>query len=99
MISSGLLAGIAALALADSLNPATIVLTGYYAVVGHHMRTAIERTLRAGVLAPDSGGTRVELSVLGFGAAVRGGATASLESVFADPTRVPRRVLVTGAAV
>ena len=94
----GVWVGIGAAILVNVLNPATIVLTGYYAVVGHHMRTAIERTLRAGVLAPDSGGTRVELSVLGFSAAVRGGATASLESVFADPTRVPRRALVTEAA-
>jgi predicted NBD/HSP70 family sugar kinase len=83
--------GIGAAILANALNPATIVLTGYYAAVGHHMRPAIERELRAGVLAPESGGTRVELSTLGFSAAVRGGATASLESVFADPTRVARR--------
>lgn len=83
--------GVGAAILANALNPATIVLTGYYAAVGHHMRPAIERELRAGVLAPDSGGTRVELSTLGFSAAVRGGATASLESVFADPTRVARR--------
>lgn len=91
--------GIGAAVLANALNPATIVLTGYYAAVGHHMRPAIERELRAGVLAPGSGGTRVELSTLGFNAAVRGGATASLESVFADPTQVPRRPAVSGAAV
>jgi predicted NBD/HSP70 family sugar kinase len=87
----GMWVGTGAAILVNALNPATIVLTGYYAAVGHHMRSAIERALRAGVLAPDLGGTRVELSVLGFGAAVRGGATAALESVFADPTRVPRR--------
>ncbi|GAA1438956.1 ROK family transcriptional regulator [Mycobacterium cookii] len=91
--------GLGAAILANALNPATIVLTGYYAAVGHHMRSAIERELRAGVLAPDSGGTRVELSTLGFRAAVRGGATASLESVFADPTQVPRRAAVAGAVV
>ena len=83
--------GIGAAVLANALNPATIVLTGYYAAVGHHMRPAIERELRAGVLAPDSGSTRIELSTLGFSAVVRGGATASLEFVFADPTRVARR--------
>ena len=85
--------GVGAAVLVNALNPATVVLTGYYAAVGEHMRPAIERELRAGVLAPDSGGTRVELSTLGFDAAVRGGATASLESVFADPTRVPRQTL------
>ncbi|TWG99008.1 putative NBD/HSP70 family sugar kinase [Nocardioides sp. J9] len=83
--------GVGASILANALNPTTIVLTGYYAAVGHHMRPAIERELRDRVVAPGAGGTRVELSTLGFGAAVRGGATASLESVFADPTRVPRR--------
>ena len=91
--------GLGAAILANALNPAAIVLTGYYAAVGHHMRSAIERELRAGVLAPDSGGTRVELSTLGFSAAVRGGATAALESVFVDPTEVPRRTAVTGAVV
>lgn len=91
--------GVGAAILANALNPATIVLTGYYAAVGHHMRPAIERELRAGVLAPDSGGTRVELSTLGFSAAVRGGATASLESVFADPTQVARWTVATGAIV
>lgn len=83
--------GVGAAILANALNPTTIVLTGYYAAVGHHMRPAIERELRSGVVAPESGGTRVELSTLGFGAVVRGGATASLESVFADPARVARR--------
>ena len=90
--------GVGAAILTNALNPATIVLTGYYAAVGHHMRPAIERELRAGVLAPDSGGTRVELSTLGFSAAVRGGATASLESVFADPTQVARQTVPVGAA-
>ena len=82
--------GVGAAVLANALNPATIVLTGYYAAVGHHMRPAIERELRAGVLAPDAGGTQVALSTLGFTAAVRGGATASLETVFADPAQVAR---------
>ncbi|WP_340537151.1 ROK family transcriptional regulator [Nocardioides sp. GXZ039] len=82
--------GIGAAVLANTLNPASIVLSGYYAAVGHHMVPAIERELRAGVLAPDSGGTQVELSAFGFAAAVRGGATAALDAVFADPTLVPR---------
>ncbi|MEO9322820.1 ROK family transcriptional regulator [Nocardioides sp. C4-1] len=88
--------GIGAAILSNALNPSTVVLSGYYAAIGHHMRPAIERELSAGVLAPEAGGTRVELSTLGFSAAVRGGATASLESVFADPTRVPRRTTVSG---
>ncbi|WP_246060929.1 ROK family transcriptional regulator [Nocardioides dongxiaopingii] len=89
--------GFGAAMLANALNPATIVLTGYYAAVGHHMQAAIERELGAGVLAPDAGGTRVVLSTLGFSAAVRGGATAALDAVFTDPGCVPRRTTTSGA--
>ena len=82
--------GVGAAILANALNPAAIVLSGYFAAVGHHMRSAVERELHGGVLAVDAGGTRVEISALGFGAAVRGGALAALESVYACPTLVPR---------
>ncbi|MCW2766120.1 MAG: family transcriptional regulator [Nocardioides sp.] len=86
--------GVGAAMLTNALNPAAIVLSGYFAEVGHHMRGSIEARLEAGVLAPHAGGTVVELSTLGFTAAVRGGATLALESVFADPTRVERLVPV-----
>lgn len=89
--------GVGAAMLANALNPAAIVLSGYFAAVGHHMRPAIESRLQAGVLAPDAGGTRVELSTLGFTAAVRGGATLAVDTVFADPTRVERRTVAEGA--
>lgn len=89
--------GVGTAMLANALNPAAIVLSGYFAAVGEHMRPAIEDRLQAGVLAPDAGGTRVELSTLGFTAAVRGGAQLSLETVFADPTRVGRRTTAEGA--
>jgi predicted NBD/HSP70 family sugar kinase len=84
--------GVGAAILANALNPAAIVLSGYYATVGHHLQAAVERVLHAGVLAGDAGGTRVEISTLGFGAAVRGGALASLEAVYSAPSVVPRRV-------
>jgi predicted NBD/HSP70 family sugar kinase len=90
--------GVGAAVLANALNPAAIVLSGYFAAVGHHMRPAIESRLGAGVLAPDAGGTRVELSTLGFTAAVRGGAGLALDAVFADPTGVERRTVAEGAA-
>jgi predicted NBD/HSP70 family sugar kinase len=83
--------------LVNALNPAAIVLSGYFAAVGHHMRPAIEARLQAGVLAPQAGGTRVALSTLGFTAAVRGGATVAVDGVFADPTRVARRPVAEGA--
>ncbi len=83
--------GTGAAILTNVLNPAAIVLSGYFAIVGHHMIGAIEDEIGAGVLAADAGGTRVELSELGFGAAVRGGALTSLERVFDDPTCVEPR--------
>lgn len=72
--------------LTNALNPAAIVLSGYFAEIGHHMRPTIDEQLLAGVVAPQAGGTRVEFSTLGFTAAVRGGATVALETVFDDPT-------------
>ena len=71
--------GIGAAILGNALNPAAIVLSGYFAELGHHMRPAIEEQLQAGVLAPHAGGTRVEFSTLGFTAAVRGGALVALD--------------------
>ncbi|WP_243056587.1 ROK family transcriptional regulator [Nocardioides sp. SR21] len=78
--------GIGAGILANAINPGAVVLSGYFAEVGERMRPAIEEQLTAGVLAPQGGGTRVELSTLGFTAAVRGGAQLALEAVFDDPT-------------
>jgi predicted NBD/HSP70 family sugar kinase len=84
--------------LTNALNPAAIVLSGYFAELGQHLRPAIEEHLLAGVLAPQAGGTRVEFSTLGFTAAVRGGAAVALEPVFHDPTIVapPRAALLGG---
>jgi predicted NBD/HSP70 family sugar kinase len=90
--------GAGAAVLVNALNPAAVVLSGYFAAVGEHLRPAVEARLAAGVLAPDAGGTRIELSRLGFTASVRGGAGLSLDAVFADPTRVARRPVAEGAA-
>jgi hypothetical protein len=85
--------------LANALNPTAIVLSGYYAELGRHLRPTIQEHLLAGVLAPQAGGTRVEFSTLGFTAAVRGGATVALEAVFDDPTVVsPRSDALMGGA-
>jgi predicted NBD/HSP70 family sugar kinase len=84
--------GVGAGVLANALNPGVIVLSGYFADLGRWMRPAVERRLHDAVLAPQAGGTRVELSTQGFTAAVRGAAHVALESVFHDPTRVQRRV-------
>jgi hypothetical protein len=58
----------------------------------------VEEQLDAGVVAPHAGGTRVVLSTLGPTAAVRGGALVSLESVFTDPTAVPRAGVLNGVS-
>lgn len=83
--------GTGAAALANALNPGVVVLSGYYATLGRWLLPAVEEQLAAGVLAPRAGGTRIALSTLGSTAAVRGAALVSLESVFTDPTGVPRR--------
>ncbi len=90
--------GTGAAVLTNALNPARIVLSGYFAETGRHMRAAIQRQLEAGVLAPDAGGTRVVFSTLGFTAAVRGGALHALDAVFADPTAVERLTPMTAGA-
>jgi predicted NBD/HSP70 family sugar kinase len=90
--------GVGCALLVNALNPAAIVLSGYFAVVGEHMQAAIDTRLRADVLAPDAGGTCIELSSLGFTAPVRGGAAMALETVFVDPTQVERPTAAAGAA-
>jgi predicted NBD/HSP70 family sugar kinase len=91
--------GLGAAILTNALNPAAIVLSGYFAAIGHHLRPSLQEHLLADVLAPQAGGTRVEFSTLGFTAAVRGGATVALQTVFDDPTVVTPRsdALVEGA--
>jgi predicted NBD/HSP70 family sugar kinase len=82
--------GVGASILVNVLDPAVLVLGGYLAAVGSWLRGPLEAELHARVIAPDAGGCRVELSSLGFAAAVRGGAQVALESVFDDPTLVRR---------
>ncbi|CAI9416320.1 ROK family transcriptional regulator [Nocardioides sp. T2.26MG-1] len=82
--------GIGAGILTNALNPGAVVLSGYYAALGRHLLPAMEQQLAAGVVAPQVGGTRVVVSTLGFAAAVHGGATVVLDTVFHDPTIVAR---------
>ncbi len=83
--------GLGAGMLANALNPGVIVLSGYFAEVGHWMREPFTRRLHEAVLAPAAGGSRLELSRHGFRAVVRGGAAVALDTVVNDPTRVERR--------
>lgn len=89
--------GFGAAALVNALDPGVVVLSGYFAALGPWLRPAVEKQLERGVLAPTVGGPRVAVSTLGLTAAVRGAALVSLESVFTDPTRVPRAHVANGA--
>lgn len=71
--------------LADVLNPRVIVLGGYFTHIGDLILDEVRRTVRARVMAPDSGGCDVRLSTLGFAAAARGGAHLALDAVYQDP--------------
>ena len=79
--------GVGAAVLVNALNPAAIVLSGYFAEVGEHMRPAIEARLRAGVLAPDAGGTRSSCRRSGSPPPSAAAPAVALEAVFDDPTR------------
>ncbi|NYI76331.1 ROK family protein [Nocardioides panzhihuensis] len=78
--------GAGAAFLVNTLNPGTVVLSGYFAVLGEWLLPALETRLAADVLAPHAGGTKVAISAFGPTAAVRGGALVSLEPLLSDPT-------------
>jgi predicted NBD/HSP70 family sugar kinase len=87
-IATGL--GLGAAILVNIFNPRVLVLGGYFAVLGDFLLDAMESELDKRVVAPGHGGCSVELSTLGFTAAVRGGAHVAVEAVLADPTSVVR---------
>ncbi|PRY01726.1 ROK family transcriptional regulator [Allonocardiopsis opalescens] len=82
--------GTGAAILVSMLNPHVLVLGGYFSAVGRWLTGPLTRELHARVLAPGAGGCRVQLSTLGSGAAVLGGARTALDAVFDDPTLVPK---------
>ncbi|MGH3737555.1 MAG: ROK family protein [Micromonosporaceae bacterium] len=86
-IATGL--GLGASVLVNMVNPAVLVLGGYFAALGQYLLPGVRRELADRVVAPDAAACRVELSHLGFTAAALGGAYAALQRVLADPTRVP----------
>ncbi len=82
-IGTGL--GVGAAVLVALLDPAVVVLGGYFAHLGEFLLDPLTAALAARVDAPG----RVALSTLGFTAAVRGGAHVALQPVLDDPTTVP----------
>ncbi|WP_199440885.1 ROK family transcriptional regulator [Umezawaea beigongshangensis] len=83
--------GVGASILVNVLNPAVVVLGGYFAVLGRWLLGPAREELCARVLAPGPAGCELVLSDLGFTAAVRGGAHAALDAVLTDPTTAPSR--------
>jgi predicted NBD/HSP70 family sugar kinase len=75
--------------LVNLVNPSVLVLGGYFVRLGDYLVPAVEAELASRVVAPDSGGCRVELSRLGLAAAATGAAYAALQPVLDDPTVVP----------
>jgi predicted NBD/HSP70 family sugar kinase len=71
------------------LNPAVVVLGGYFAALPEWLVEPVRHEVAARVLAPGTGGARVVGSKLGFAAASTGGALAALRRVLDDPTVVP----------
>jgi predicted NBD/HSP70 family sugar kinase len=71
------------------LNPAVVVLGGYFAALPEWLVEPVRNEVAARVLAPGAGGARVVGSTLGFTAATTGGALESLRRVLDDPTVVP----------
>ncbi|MBC6446146.1 ROK family transcriptional regulator [Actinokineospora xionganensis] len=80
--------GLGASVLINMVNPAVLVLGGYFAALGDFLLDGVTREVGARVVAPELGGCRIELSTLGFAAACRGGAHVALERVLTDPTLV-----------
>lgn len=85
----GIALGVGVSYLVNLLNPAVVVLGGYFAALPEWLVEPIRNQVVAHVLAPGAGGARVVGSRLGFTAAPTGGALASLRRVLEDPTVVP----------
>ena len=85
----GIALGLGVSYLVNMLNPAVVVLGGYFAALPEWLVEPIRSQVVAHVLAPGAGGARVVGSRLGFTAATTGGALASLRRVLEDPTVVP----------
>lgn len=75
--------GYAVAVLVNLLNPAVILLGGYYAPLAPWLLPAVERECRPLTIAPDAGGLQLAASTLGYEVAALGGATVALDAM--DP--------------
>jgi predicted NBD/HSP70 family sugar kinase len=85
----GFALGVGVSIVVNLLNPAVVVLGGYFAALPEWLVEPVRTEASARVLAPGAGGATVVGSQLGFTAATTGGALASLRRVLDDPTVVP----------
>ncbi|ASO22609.1 putative NBD/HSP70 family sugar kinase [Actinoalloteichus hoggarensis] len=81
--------GIGISILVNVLNPAAVVLGGYFATLQEWLVEPARREVAARVLGPDAAGARLVPSSLAFNAASRGGAYAAMRRVLDDPTLAP----------
>ncbi len=77
--------GVGVASAANLLDPAGIVVGGYFATLAPWLSPGIEQELAARVLSAEWGDTKVVASQLGGSAAVRGAAALALRPVYADP--------------
>lgn len=77
--------------LVNVLNPAVVVLGGYFAALHDWLVEPARTAVAARALVTSAGAATVVGSELGFTAATTGGAHAALGRVFGDPTVVPVR--------
>ncbi|HVK25861.1 MAG TPA: ROK family protein [Actinokineospora sp.] len=68
------------------LDPAVVVLGGYFAHLGEFLVDRAQSAIDETVVAPRTGKCELRLSQLGFTSAARGAAQAVLDTVFHDPT-------------
>ncbi len=73
--------------IANVLNPEVVILGGYYVALAPWVLPAAREELARRSFAPDSGGTRLVVSTLGYGAAALGAAARLLDSI--DSGRLP----------
>ncbi|MBB6173936.1 putative NBD/HSP70 family sugar kinase [Nocardiopsis mwathae] len=73
--------GRGAAAVVDIVNPAAVVLGGYFVPMGPWLLPTCRAALHEIAVAPGAGGCRVEASSLGLSAAARGGAVAMIDAL------------------
>ncbi len=80
--------GAGAANLVNLFDPQAIILGGYFRQIAEWILPPAIAGMRAGVLAPDTGGCALVTSSLGFSAATRGGALRVIDQVLSDPGRL-----------